>query len=333
MVGISVVVVSYNSQKIIEPTLHSLFTQKNIDQINWEVILVNNNSTDDTVKLAQSVAELYNFKNFKVVDELQAGTAFARFKGLTEAKYEIVCFVDDDNRVEANFIAKAAALMQNTEIGILGCGGVGEFEEPPPAWFANEQDAYAIGQLFTGQNLQEVTEHGILPTAGMCLRKEIFTKLKTLNWQPQLVGRTAKSQAPGEDAELCQAARLLGYKLFYTSDLSFKHYMPKGRITWARFLEMTYGFGVTDIFLLPYQLEYSKRKQGSNFSYFLRKHWLINYLGKKITLLQLKLKATLGIISAPDFEKYKARNDGFCEIILNEKQRFKQTFDHVARLK
>ncbi|MES2796185.1 MAG: glycosyltransferase [Bacteroidota bacterium] len=332
MFGISIIVVSYNSATIIEPTLHCLFSQKYTGNNPWEIIFVNNNSSDNTVEMAQNLASKANIDRFKIIHENRPGTAFARFKGVEAAQYDIICFVDDDNRVASNWIEKVLELMQNEEIGILGCGGTGEFEATPPDWFETEKEAYAIGSLYPNQALLDTTFDANLPTAGMCIRKEIFANLKEQNWQAQLSGRIGDSQAPGEDTELCQAARLLGYKTFYTNELHFIHYMPKSRISWERFLKMTYGFGVTDVFLLPYKLVYDKRFTGSDFKYFFRKLWYINYLGKKIALFFGYFKYKSGKMTKANFEKITARNAGFCETILKEKDKFKRSFFEVQKL-
>lgn len=333
MLGISVVVVSYNSEALIEATLDCLFKQNNPININWEVILVNNNSTDKTAEIAQSTAQKHQFQNFKIVLENKPGTAFARHKGISEAKYDIICFVDDDNRVMQNWITTAFNLMQNTEIGILGCAGEAEFEKAPPIWFEKEKLAYAVGSLYPNHELIDTTFDANLPTAGMCIRKRIFTDLNSKNWQPLLSGRIGNSQAPGEDTELCQAARLLGYKTYYTNQLTFKHYLPDSRLNWQRFLQMTHGFGITDVFLLPYKLVYEKNNFNTNLAYYLRKNWWVNYLGKCVVTQKNKLKYWFKLIDIQSFEKIKARNAGFCETILAEKDKFNKAFSHVESLK
>ncbi len=333
MFGISVVVVSYNSETIIGPTLMNLFNQKIANSIPWEIILVNNNSTDNTVDISQKLALQYNYLNFRIENEPKPGTAFARFKGVSIAKYETICFVDDDNRIADNFIEKAFNLMQNKDIGILGCGGEGEYETAPPTWFESEKEAYAIGSLYPNESLIDVTFDANVPTACMCIRKEIFENLKTQNWKPQLTGRIGNMQAPGEDTELCQAARLLGYKVYYTNELHFIHYMPSSRISWERLLKMTYGFGVTDVFLLPYKLIHEKRAIGAEIGHYFRKKWFVNYFGKKISLFITFLKYQMGKISNSNFEKIKARNAGFCETILKEKEKFYNSFSQINNLK
>ena len=333
MIGISVVVVCYNSEKIIEKTLEQLFSQEVISDIHWEIILVNNNSTDHTVEKAQNVFQNYAHPAFRIVNEKKPGTAFARFKGFSEAKYDIICFIDDDNRVPNYWIEKASGIMQNQQIGILGCGAEVDFETSPPEWFYRNQEAYAVGSLYPNDKLVEMTFDANLPTAGMCIRKEVFQNLTAQNWQTQLSGRIGKSQAPGEDSELCQAARLIGYKTFYTNEISFKHYMPKDRIEWKRFLEMTYGFGVTDVFLLPYYLIYDLRQNKNIFQYNLRKIWWINYLAKKVKNIIITTKFKLSLINKENFQIAVTRNQAFCDTILAEKVKFNKAFDEINKLK
>jgi glycosyltransferase involved in cell wall biosynthesis len=326
MFGISIIVVSYNSEKLIEETLSNLFKQENVSQLNWEILLVNNNSTDNTLAISNALHAQYYNVDFRIVHEQKPGTAYARFKGVAEAKYDVICFIDDDNRVPADWASIIYEIMKDSKIDILACAGTGDLEKEPPDWFENNKEAYAIGSLYTGENIINVTHDANLPTAGMCIRKVIFENLKLQNWQPLLTGRIGKSQAPGEDSELCQAARLLGYKMFYTNALTFKHFMPENRINWQKFLDMTYGFGVTDVFILPYKLTYDFRKNDKYITYLFRKIWWINYLGKKITKLLIYLKYISGKIDHQNYSKFVVRNNAFCNTIIAEKAKFKNSF-------
>ncbi len=327
--GISVVIISYNSEKVIENTLKALFVQENTENINWEIIFVNNNSNDNTVNILNKLLIEYNFTNLKIVNEIKIGAANARFAGIKNAQFDKICYVDDDNRVDANWVFELDKIMQNTQIDILGCGGQGDFENSKPSWLLGNEDAYAIGNLYQTDDILEVTKDGNIPTAGMIFRTKIYFSLLELAWEPFLNGRVGENQVPGEDTEFCQAARLIGYKLFYTNKITFKHFMPQKRINQERFMTMTRGFGVSDVYLLPYILTYDKIHYKRNLKYLIRKNYLFNYLSKKIILQYYTLLFKLGLMSKFEFQKIQERIMGFCDTILQNKATFKSIFNKI----
>jgi len=94
---ISVVIPAYNEEKYISECL------KSIEQYGrelFEVIVVDNNSTDRTVEIAKT------FKNVKVITESRRGVTFARNRGIQESSGDIITFIDADNRIHDNWIPK-----------------------------------------------------------------------------------------------------------------------------------------------------------------------------------------------------------------------------------
>src|SRR5215204_3095757 len=99
--GVSIIICGYNSSKRISPTLKALQKQQFADKlVSWEVIFVDNASTDDTEHVATEVWNSDPVTSFKIVKEEKPGLMHARKKGLAHAINDIVSFIDDDNWVE-----------------------------------------------------------------------------------------------------------------------------------------------------------------------------------------------------------------------------------------
>lgn len=328
MASISAVICCYNSSAVIKETLEHLKSQVFTHE-KWEVIVVDNNSDDGTAEVARETWSQNPPENvdFKVVFEPNPGLATARLKGVSEAKHPIISFIDDDNHVPQNWISYQSKVFENKEIGILGCTAVGKFDTTPPDWYEEHKHSFATGRLYEGDFI-EITDLGGVYGAGMCMQKEIFTKLAEKGWSPLLSGRKGNSQSGGEDTELCLAARLLGYKLFYTNEIEIGHRILDSRLTWERLKKMTYGFGAADVFTLVYDIVYQESKGISSFITSLRKKWWFNYLGKRINLALKR-----GVIKDKKQQQlYDIRMLAFCENISQEKKRFEESFSYLQRI-
>src|SRR6476620_2758407 len=126
-IGVSVVIVTFNGASRLKPTLEHLSRQKNID-FNWEVLLIDNNSADDTQAVATSV---WNTNNppcpLRIIKESRPGTMFARRSGIDNAKYRYLLFCDDDNWLPEHYV-KFAFDKINHHAEIAAIGGCGELE-------------------------------------------------------------------------------------------------------------------------------------------------------------------------------------------------------------
>ena len=118
--GISLVIFCYNSENRIQETLVRIVNQKFTKGIEWEVIVIDNNSTDKTLEVTERVWKSLDCKvSFQIVTEKKQGTSYARLKGIQSANYDIVAFVDDDNRLFENWVEQAFHFMTKSRASRL----------------------------------------------------------------------------------------------------------------------------------------------------------------------------------------------------------------------
>lgn len=242
--GISVIVCCYNSVERITPTLEHLFEQKVTQGFEWEIIVVDNNSSDDTSSKSK---ELYSQSGssipFNVVSEPNPGLSNARQAGFNASKYEIVLMVDDDNWLSSNYLDGIWSVFQKDDaIGMVGGLGIPELSEPAPEWFDRYAYCYATGPQ-TKDGKAGFTEH--LYGAGLALKLSVLDTLKANGFTSLLSDRIGNSLMSGGDTELCFAFRMAGAKLYYEPTISFKHELPQGRINWRYLRRLFHGFGLT----------------------------------------------------------------------------------------
>ena len=111
MTKISLIIPAYNEEKYITSCLESAI--KNGGDKLSEIIVVDNNSTDNTKKVAESY--IPQFKNLKVVTEIKKGTNNARERGYIESTGDILAFIDADTKMPPFWIEKIISLFEKDE--------------------------------------------------------------------------------------------------------------------------------------------------------------------------------------------------------------------------
>lgn len=244
--GVSVIICCYNSANRLAPTLTHLFKQVISSTIDWEIIVVNNNSTDNTEEEAQKLyAQTDQRIPFCIVNEPKAGLSNARNKGFEAANYDYALMVDDDNWLCPNYVETVFNhLQENPHAAMVGGLGIPELEAPAPSWFNAYASCYATGpQSTTGDGPIKTAEE--LYGAGCALKLSVLQHIRTHGFVNILSDRTGSNLMSGGDTELCYAFRLAGYDLLYDERISFNHFLPKGRVNWKYLRKLFHGFGMT----------------------------------------------------------------------------------------
>lgn len=251
--GVSVVICCHNSEERIYMPLLYLSKQLKNPEINYELIIVNNGSLDNTSHVSQSIwNDLGSPFKLMIIDEPILGLSNARKKGLLHINYEYVMFCDDDNMPCYNFLNKVYDLFENNpQYSCIGSKGLPEFgNELEPNWFKYEKQNFAIAEISNNSNsLTSVNE-----VVGACatFKASILIKLFQLGFVFHNSGRLGKLLIGGEDLELSYALILSGERLAISSDLTFKHFLPSKRLCLSYLIKLHNSFGASFVSLDPY---------------------------------------------------------------------------------
>ena len=128
MIQLSVIIPTRNRAETLFTTLVSIENQT-LDQSLFEVIVCDNNSTDNTSDIAHSFAD--KFQHFKYIKTLEPGLHVGRNKGFQEAKGDILVFIDDDIEAFPEWLFSVNEAFKDEDIVLVGGRNLPKWEIPP----------------------------------------------------------------------------------------------------------------------------------------------------------------------------------------------------------
>jgi glycosyltransferase involved in cell wall biosynthesis len=241
---ISVCICTHNGWPRLEEVLEGLKRQEG-DLEEWELIVVDNASTDGT---GPKTAE-YLSRSFagigRVVLEPVLGTSFARRRAAFEARSEILCYLDDDTPPRIDFLRNAVRAFERfPKAGAVG-GKILPIWDLPPTKLAEAAAPFALAICDRGEKpfrYEGVTSGPV--TAGMCARTKV---LQTIYGDARFVNRVsgAVGQNPlrGEDTAIVVRTHQLGYECWYDPALVVDHHLSVRRLQKDYLLHLYSGIG------------------------------------------------------------------------------------------
>ena len=133
---VSIVISTYNRCGLLDGALRALLCQSP-QPVNYEIVVVDNNSTDQTRPLVEALAT-QNPEKLKYLFEAKQGLSYGRNAGIAAAKAPIIAFTDDDVRVAPDWVWEIkAGFAANPDIDFLGGKVVPRWPAEPPPWLTN----------------------------------------------------------------------------------------------------------------------------------------------------------------------------------------------------
>jgi glucosyl-dolichyl phosphate glucuronosyltransferase len=262
--NLSVVICTFNRSDSLAKVLGSLSVQLLPAPVEWEVLVLDNNSWDKTREVAQRFCDQFP-KRFRYVFEPQQGKSFALNRGIREANGDIVAFTDDDVVLEACWLHHLTMDLVSGEWAGAGGRTLPEKGFMPPRWLALEK-RYALAPLAIFDMGTQPCELDEPPFGNnMAFRKTILERYSGFRTD---LGPCAGSYCPqkSEDSEFGTRLLLAGERIIYKSNAIVYHGVPQQRLKKAYFLKWwldkarsdVQAFGVQDqkwcVFGVPMRL-------------------------------------------------------------------------------
>jgi glycosyltransferase involved in cell wall biosynthesis len=241
---ISAIICTYNRSDYLPKAIESLIKQ-DMDYQKYEIIVVDNNSTDSTAEIVRQYQQKCG--NLRYIFEPVQGLSIARNRGVAEARGEYVAYLDDDAVADSSWLSSLVFNFNNLTPPPVCIGGrvFLDWEGERPAWFP-EQMLSLYTHLDHGDKallLNERENTLYLQGANMAFRREVF--VGDGKGFLSSIGRKGKSLLSGEETEMIRRLMALNLPVFYVPDAVVSHIVLPERRTRKYLIKRLIADGIT----------------------------------------------------------------------------------------
>lgn len=243
---VSAVICSYNRARFIINAVESIFNQ-DFDKRLYEVIVVDNNSTDNTVALLETYKAQHPAYNFRYFVETNQGVAYARTRCAKEAQGEIVAFLDDDSTAQPGWLSSIVSFFdEHPETYSVGGKITPKFLTGIPDWYSKYFFGL-VGNFDQGPSVKKLTGNRYPCGANMSFRKKVFREIGYFNAE---LGRKGTGLLATEEKDIYLRILHHHHDVYYLPHVEVLHCVEANKFDKAYVKRHSKGIGGGERLLL-----------------------------------------------------------------------------------
>lgn len=239
----TVAIPTYNGESRLPKLLERLQSQIGVEHLKWEIIVVDNNSSDRTAEVIRNYQKSFSHVTLRYFLETEQGAAFARLRAVREASGELIGFLDDDNLPALDWVTEAVAF--GSKVPTAGAWGSqihGDYEVEPPCDMRRIQSFLAITERGEKPNLYDPKNLSLPPGAAIVIRKKAWCD--NVPTRPVLRGKVRGVMVQGDDYEPLLYIHKAGWQIWYNPTMHTFHQIPKWRLEKDYLITLARGCGL-----------------------------------------------------------------------------------------
>jgi glycosyltransferase involved in cell wall biosynthesis len=242
---LTIAIPTFNGACRLPELLERLRHQIHTENIKWEIIVVDNNSTDQTAEVIKKYQQDWECPYpLRYCFETKQGAAYARKRAVAEARGILIGFLDDDNYPLSNWVAAAYSFAQeHPQAGAYGSQIHPDWEVEPPEKFQRIAPYLAITERGNLPLLYQANKKLLPPSAGLVVRKQAW--LESVPDRPILTGRVTGNMLTGEDLEMLSYIQKAGWEVWYNPEMEIYHKIPQSRLQKEYLIPFFQGIGLS----------------------------------------------------------------------------------------
>ena len=239
-INISVVICTYNRAAYIQDAMDSLYHQT-IDRKLYEIIVVNNNSSDNTIQVCEDWISKHPDASYAFYNEHKQGASFARNTGAAAAKGNLLCFMDDDAIAEADYLERIIHFFEeHPDAGGLGGRIIPKYIPEEPKWMSYYVSSM-VGNFDYSPTVSVFSANKYPLESNMIIRKKDFDAINGFN--VDLPGVVGTLRIGGEGKDFFFRLKDLGRVIYYDPAIKVQHVVETSKLTKEYMYRVASGMG------------------------------------------------------------------------------------------
>ena len=225
---LSIVVCTYNRDKYLYGALKCI-AENGYPTDAYEIVLVNNMSTDNTESECRRFQNDYPEVGFRYFVETQQGLSYARNRGIEESRGDTLLFLDDDSYIQQDYLKNLQRqLNDHPEADAFGGKINPIFESGETPKGLSKWNYSWVSAIDLGDKVCQFKGKAFPIGANMGIKKAMLTKTGVFNTQ---LGRSKKNLMGGEEKDIFERIRQQNGNIYYFPDVVVQHVIPPSRTT------------------------------------------------------------------------------------------------------
>lgn len=246
----TLIICTYNRAQYLGICLDALVAQT-LSPDSYRLLIVDNNSSDDTAKVVQSYQE--RLPGMEYIFEAQQGLSHARNRGVAESDTEYLFFLDDDAILAPDGLAYLQQFLKaNTDVCIVGGRAIIKYLNGKPAWVTPKVESwmgsYDYGDKEVEVNSTTIKQKKVRLPIGCCFIVKSSLLEEIGGFKPAL-GRVGKKMLAGEETLIALKALEKNGRIVYHPNVYVDHMIEPNWVDQDFLLNKTYFYGISDIYV------------------------------------------------------------------------------------
>lgn len=244
MIRLSIVIATYNRATLLLDALKSVIRQSAPAQ-EWECVVVNNNSSDNTSECFAEFAGEHPEYNLRIVDEPNQGLSYARNRGIRESVGEYIAIIDDDEHIAEDFVAAYIKLFDSVPEAVAAGGPiVARYPTGRPRWMSCYTERPIANTMYFGEEVREFPKGRVPGGGNMALRRSAIRRYGVFDTS---LGYSGESLIGGEECDLFERLQIADAKYYYVPTAVMYHIIPREKLSKEYFARLSYNVGVSQL--------------------------------------------------------------------------------------
>lgn len=241
---LTAIICTYNRAKYIGNLLESI-AANDLAKSEYEIVLVDNNCTDNTREICEAFAAAHKDVSFRYVVEPEQGLSAARNKGIKEAKGDLIVYIDDDALIDTWYLRTIVEYMSDhPEISAVGGPIIPSYEDTEePKWMTRYTKELLCGYLYFGDEIRPFPGERYPGGGNAAYRAEVFEKVGLFN---TALGRKGNGLMGSEEKDIFDKMKAQGMRFMYLPKMILHHLIPQKKLERDYFDRLTKQIGMSE---------------------------------------------------------------------------------------